>query len=179
MTQKRLFDIDWSDTSQCQACKKDEGTENAQAMPLPRMTRSQTRDARSFQEVGANNRTSKEEWKWQRGIVEHPLCGSQRNRDHFSMRKWESESTRAGACQQKGHVCHGRLFVGERWQAVSMWFGQWYRWTTMKRWDHCMACMLNGGRIRGSAQGGVDSLLVPSQKSVWTHQGPRGQQGNN
>ena len=26
-TQKRLFDIDWSDTSQCQACKKDEGTE--------------------------------------------------------------------------------------------------------------------------------------------------------
>ena len=26
-TQKRLFDNDWSDTSQCQACKKEEGTE--------------------------------------------------------------------------------------------------------------------------------------------------------
>ena len=26
-TQKRLFDIAWSDTSQCQACKKEEGTE--------------------------------------------------------------------------------------------------------------------------------------------------------
>ena len=35
-------------------------------------------------------RTSKE-WKWQKGIVTHPPSGSQWNRGHFSMKKWESE----------------------------------------------------------------------------------------
>ena len=34
-TQKRLFDIDWSDTSQCQACKKEEGTENHRLYQCP------------------------------------------------------------------------------------------------------------------------------------------------
>ena len=32
----------------------------AQAIPLPRMARSQTRDSRSFQEVGANSENFKE-----------------------------------------------------------------------------------------------------------------------
>ena len=36
-------------------------------------------------------RTSKKEWRWQRGIVEHLLSGSEWNREHFSVRKWESE----------------------------------------------------------------------------------------
>ena len=31
---------------------------------------------------------------------------------------------------------------------------------------------------RTNQEGGVDSFLVPSQKSEWTHQGPCGQ-GNN
>ena len=51
-TQKRLFDVDWSDTSQCRACKKEESNRKAQAFPHPRMVRSQTRDSRSFLEVG-------------------------------------------------------------------------------------------------------------------------------
>ena len=44
-----------------------------------------------FRKLEQKARTSKEEWKWQRGIVEHPLSVSQWNRGHFSMRKWESE----------------------------------------------------------------------------------------
>ena len=41
---------------------------------------------------------------------------------------------------------------------------------------------LGGGRTRGSAyhqEGGADGLLMPSQESEWTNQGPCGQQGNN
>ena len=52
-TQKRLFDIAWSDTSQCQACKKEEGTEK-HAIPLPRLVRSQTGDSTSFSESWSN-----------------------------------------------------------------------------------------------------------------------------
>ena len=36
-------------------------------------------------------RTSKKEWKLQRGIVTFPLGESRWNRCHFSMKKWESE----------------------------------------------------------------------------------------
>ena len=44
-----------------------------------------------FKKLEQKARTSKKEWTWQRGIVEHPLSGSQWNRGHFSVREWESE----------------------------------------------------------------------------------------
>ena len=47
-------------------------------------------------------RTSKQEWKWQRGIVEHPLSGSQWNRGHFSMRKWESQKYKSWGIPAEG-----------------------------------------------------------------------------
>ena len=53
-TQKRLFDIGWSDTSQCQACKKEEGAEKHFII------RSQTRDSRSFQEPQRRSGSGKE-----------------------------------------------------------------------------------------------------------------------
>ena len=34
-TQKRLFDFDWSDTSKCRACKKEEGTEKHRLYRFP------------------------------------------------------------------------------------------------------------------------------------------------
>ena len=78
--------------------------------------RSQTRDSRSFQEVGAKKaRTSKKEWKWQRGIVEYPLSGSQWNRGHFSMRKWESEKHKSWGIPAeglKGHVAIDGSLLG-------------------------------------------------------------------
>ena len=38
-----------------------------------------------FRKLEQKARTSKKEWKWQRGIVEHPFSESQWNRDHFRM----------------------------------------------------------------------------------------------
>ena len=45
----------------------------------------------AFRKWEQKARTSKEEWKWQRGNVTHPLSESQWNRGHFSIQKWESE----------------------------------------------------------------------------------------
>ena len=50
-TQKRLFDIGWSDVSARQACKMEE----AQAPSLSRMARSQAGDTRALQKVGAKS----------------------------------------------------------------------------------------------------------------------------
>ena len=49
----------------------------------------------------------KKEWKWQRGIVLHPLSESQWNRGHFSMRKWVS-------VKHKKLVYTSRRFQGPR-----------------------------------------------------------------
>ena len=50
------------------------------------------------------------------------LCGSKRNRDHFSMRKWESEKHESGSMPAegfKGHVVtDGSLLVNDgKWGA--------------------------------------------------------------
>ena len=46
-------------------------------------------------------KTSKQEWKWQRGLVVHPLSESQWNRGNFRMRIWKSEKHRSWVFQQK------------------------------------------------------------------------------
>ena len=76
----------------------------AQALPLSRMARSEARYSGSFQEMGAKG--GRKKWKWQRGIVEHPLSGSQWNRDHFSMRKCESEKHKTWSMQVEGFRGH-------------------------------------------------------------------------
>ena len=52
-TQKRLFDVDWSDISQCQVCHKEEGTEKHRLYHCPE----RYEVGREIPEVGA--RTSK------------------------------------------------------------------------------------------------------------------------
>ena len=83
-TQKRLFDIDWSDTSQCEACKKEEGTEKHRPYHCPEWYEVRREIPEVFRKLEQKARTSKKEWKWQRGIVEHPLSGSQWNRGGIS-----------------------------------------------------------------------------------------------
>ena len=73
-------------------------------------------------------KTSKKEWKWQRGIVEHPLSESQWNRGHFSLRKWESEKHKSWSMPAegfKGHVATDGSLLGKagKWGVVSMWLG--------------------------------------------------------
>ena len=58
--QKRLFDIGWSDESECQALSQGGRYREAQALPLPRMVRNQKGDPRGFQKVGAKSQNFKE-----------------------------------------------------------------------------------------------------------------------
>ena len=60
-----------------------------------------------FRKLEQKARTSKKEWKWQRGLVEHPLSGSQWNRGHFSMRKWVSEKHKSWGMPAEGFKGHG------------------------------------------------------------------------
>ena len=86
--QKKLFDIGWPGESECQACHKEEG--KAQALPK-------------------SEQFFKKEWKWQRGIVTHPLGESQWNRGHFSMKKWECEKHKKlehASRRLQGPRCH-------------------------------------------------------------------------
>ena len=57
----------------------------------------------------------KKEWKWQRGIVMHPLGESQWNRCHFSVKKWESEMHKSWSIPAegfKGHVATDGSLLG-------------------------------------------------------------------
>ena len=61
-------------------------------------------------------KTSKKEWKWQRGIVAHHLCGSQWSKGHFSMKKWESEKPKSWGMSTeefKGHVATDGSLLGK------------------------------------------------------------------
>ena len=60
----------------------------------------------------------------------------------FQHEKWESEKHKSWGMPAegfKGHVAVDGSLLGNagEWGVVV----QWYSWTTMKRWDHCMACM--------------------------------------
>ena len=69
--QQKLFDIGWSDKSEWYEVRRE----------IP--------DA--FRNWEQKAKTSKKEWKWQRGMVAPPLCESKWCRGHCSLKKWESE----------------------------------------------------------------------------------------
>ena len=143
--QKKLYDIGWSDESECQACHKEEGTEKAQALPFIAQngTKSDGKVPEAFRKWEQKAETSKKEWKWQRGLVTHPLNESQRNRGHFSMIKWESEKhKKVGVCQQKASMAMlplTALFWVPLASGVHV-VGQWCSWIMMKNWGPCMEC---------------------------------------
>ena len=127
-TQKRLFDIGWSDVSQCQACHLEEGTEKHRLYPCPEWHEIRREIPESFRRWEQKARTTKE-WKWQGGVVTHLLSESQWIRGTFSMMKWESEKHKSWSMPAegfKGHVTTdgsllgkgrkvGRETVGGRW----------------------------------------------------------------
>ena len=65
---------------------------------------------------GSNKREpQKKEWKWQRGIVTHPLSECQWNRVLFSMKKWEPEKHKSWCIPAecyKGHVATDGSLLG-------------------------------------------------------------------
>ena len=98
-TQKRLFDICWSDASQCQACHMEGGTEKHRLYQCSEWHEIRREIPEAFRKWEQKARTSKKEWKWSRVIVAHPLSESQWNRGHSTKKKWESEKHRAGVCK--------------------------------------------------------------------------------
>ena len=84
-------------------------------------TKSDERIPKVFWKLEQKARTSKKEWKWQRGIVEHLLSGSQWKRGHFSMKIWESEKHKSWSMPAEGFK--GHIFAGKRWQVEGMWLG--------------------------------------------------------
>ena len=105
-TLKRLYDSGWSEVSQCQACQMEEGTEKHRLHHCPERHAVRRDIPESFRKWEQKARTSKKEWKWQRGIVAHPLSESQWNRGHFSVTKWESEKHRSWNMQVEGFRDH-------------------------------------------------------------------------
>ena len=71
--QKRFFDFGWSDESKCHACHKEEGTEKHRLYHCPEWNEIRREIPEAFRMWEQKARTSKEEWKWQRGIVTHRL----------------------------------------------------------------------------------------------------------
>ena len=70
--QKKLYDIGWPDESECQACHKEEGAEKDRLYHCPEWNEFGREIPEAFRRWERKARTSKE-WKWQRGIVTHPL----------------------------------------------------------------------------------------------------------
>ena len=141
--QQGLFDIGWSDERKCQACYKEEGTEKHRLYHCPEWHEIRREIPVAFRKWEQKAKTLKE-WKWQGGIVMHPLSESQCNRGHFSMKKIGSpRSTRIGAYQQKASwamlprtaLCWEERASGERV------VGLWCSWIMMRRWSPCTGCL--------------------------------------
>ena len=80
----------------------EEGTEKHRLYHCPERHEIRREIPEAFRKWEEKARTSKKEWKWQRGIVAHPLSESQRNRGHFSVTKWESEKHKSCGVPAEG-----------------------------------------------------------------------------
>ena len=115
-TQKRLFDIDWSDVSQCQACQLEECPEKLRLYQCQELHEIRREIPEAFRKWKQKAIKLKKEWKWQRAIVAHPLSESQWNRGYFSLKKWESEKHKSWCMQIegfKGHVATDGSLLGK------------------------------------------------------------------
>ena len=140
--QTRLFDIGWSDESECEACHKEEGTEKHRLYRCREWYEARREIPEAFRKWEQKARTSKKEWKWQSGIVTHPLSDSQWNRCHFRMEKWESEKHKSWSMPAegfKGHVATDGSLLGTagKWGAFGLSVVQ----LDYDEWDFCMGCM--------------------------------------
>ena len=68
---------------------REEGTEIHRLYHCPEWNEVRREIPEAFRRWEQKERSSEEEWKWQRGTVTHPDSENQWNRGHFSMRKWK------------------------------------------------------------------------------------------
>ena len=86
-TQKRLFDIGWSDVGKCQACKIGEGTEKHRLYHCLEWHDVRREIQEPFRKWEQKARKSKKVCEWQRGKVARPLSESQWNRGSLKYAK--------------------------------------------------------------------------------------------
>ena len=67
----------WSDVRLCQACHMEEGTEKHRLYHCLEWCEIRRENPEAFRKWEQKVKPSKIEWKWQRGIVAHPLGESQ------------------------------------------------------------------------------------------------------
>ena len=152
--QKKLFDIGGSDENECQACHNEEGTEKHTLCPCPEWQGIRSQIPETSRKWRQKAKTSTKEWKWQRGIVAHPLSESQWNRGYVSMKKLESEKRKNWGLPAegfKGHVATDGSSLGRagKWGACG-----WAvcSWIVMRRWGPYMGCMAPWKQILRSSQ---------------------------
>ena len=107
--QKKLYEIGWSDESECEACHQEKGTEKHRFFHCQSGTKSDGKFPEAFRKWEQKAETSKKEWT-------HPLCESQWNRGHSSMKKWESEEHKSWSMPAEGFKGH---VATDRWELVA------------------------------------------------------------
>ena len=122
--QKRLFDIGWSNGSMCQVNAKAVTRRKVQKSTGSTIVQEGTKTgAKSQGRAESGNkkaRISTKEWKWQRGIVTHPLSESQWNTGHFSVEEWEADN--CNSCGPPAEVFQGHVATNGSLRGVA---GKW------------------------------------------------------
>ena len=119
-TQKRLFDIGWSDVSQCQACQLEEGTEKHRLHHCPEWY--------EIKKVGAKGENVEERVEVAKRYRRAPSQRKPMNRGHFSTTVWESEKHKSWSMTAEGFKVHvatkySLCLLGYGWKVGSMWLG--------------------------------------------------------
>ena len=108
--QKKLYDIGWSDESECQACHEKEGTEKHRLYHCPgwNEVRRQIAEARKKRKLLRKSGSGK-------GVLSRTLSVKAKEQGHFSITKWESEKHRSWGIPAegfKGHVATDGSLLG-------------------------------------------------------------------
>ena len=139
--QKKLFDIGWSDESECQACHKEECTEKHRLYPCPELQGIRREIPEAFRKwererLQRKNGSDKE-------LLSRILSVKASGTEGIpAARSGSPRSTRIGVCQQKASrtmllrtaPCWEEQASGEH---VA---GKWCSWITMRRWGSCTGC---------------------------------------
>ena len=122
-------------------------------------------------EMGAKAKTSKKDWKWQRGVTSHPVSEGDWKKSHLTVWRWESEKAKkVGVFQLKvfGTMSPPMALRWESQAGGARAAGRWCRPITTRRCGLCTGCterwmpMLRCGVHQKS---GASGLPVPHQES--------------
>ena len=120
--QKRLFDIGWSDESECQACHEEKGTEKHRLYHCPEWHQIIMEIPEAFRKWEQKARTSNKEWMRQRGIVEDPPSESMEHGPLQYGKVGVGEAQQLGRMPAEGFKCHvvtdsSLLGTAGKWEA--------------------------------------------------------------